>query len=195
MSSLGEVELAVDACARGGCEAMALLHCTSEYPAPAEESNLRAIDTMRRCFGVPVGFSDHTKGILVSVMAVALGACIIEKHFTLDRDLPGPDHSASLEPAELRSLVQGVRMAEQALGTGIKVVSASERPNKILMQKSIVAVRDIAAGEVLTSESLTAKRPANGVPPVMLPMLIGARARRAIQRDEAITLAALEFPA
>src|SRR5262249_37291835 len=139
-----EVAAMVAAVERGGATALALLHCTSEYPAPPHESNLKAISNLSRTFGCPVGFSDHTADGLTATWAVAAGACIIEKHFTLSRTLKGPDHAASLEPAELKDLVKAVRAVTNAMGDGIKRVMPSERHNKRLMQKSIVARRAIA---------------------------------------------------
>jgi N-acetylneuraminate synthase len=193
MCDLGEVEAAVRACRAGGPAPLVLLHCTSEYPAPVAESNLRAMETLRRAFACPVGFSDHTPGIGVAPWAVAVGACVLEKHFTLDRTLPGPDHRASLEPAELAELVRTVRAVEAALGDGVKRPVPSELRNKPVMQKSIVARRDIAAGEVLAADALTCKRPATGLPPAYWSRVVGRRAARAIGADEPLTLGAVAW--
>lgn len=163
-----------------------LLHCTTEYPAPVAEVNLDAMETMRRAFGVPVGYSDHTPGIAVSIAAAAKGATVIEKHFTLDRNAPGPDHAASLEPAELSALVQGVRQVELAQGDGIKRVTASERRNIDIVRKAIVAARAIKIGEVLTDENLTVKRAGAGQSPMRWWDTIGGRAGRDYAPDEAI---------
>lgn len=194
MSTIAEVDSAVSASRRGGCRALVLLHCTSEYPAPAAEANLRAMETLHRCFGVPVGFSDHTEGIDLAPVAVALGASVIEKHFTLSRALPGPDHAASIEPAEATEMIRSIRRAEAALGDGVKTVVSSEAANKSVMQKSLVAARDLRVGETLTAEMLAAKRPATGLPPAMLPLLVGARLKRDLARDTRLELSALDFP-
>lgn len=179
MATLGEVEDAVRVLTDAGTplDRLTLLHCTTEYPAPYAEVNLRAMETLRRSFGTAVGYSDHTPGIEVSVAAVALGATVIEKHFTLDRNLPGPDHRASLEPAELQALVEAVRHVEAALGDGRKVVTPSEAANREVARKSIVAARDIAAGELLTADNLTVQRPGTGLSPMTWERLIGHRAQ------------------
>jgi N-acetylneuraminate synthase len=161
-----------------------LLHCTTEYPAPDGETNLRAMDTLRAAFDLPVGFSDHTMGITISLAAVARGAVAIEKHFTISRDLPGPDHAASLEPAELTELVRQIRRIETALGSGVKQPGASELRNRDVARKSVVATRDLPAGTVLTLEDLGVKRPGGGTSPMMLWDLIGTRTIRDIARDE-----------
>lgn len=155
-----------------------LLHCTTEYPAPFAEVNLRAMDTLRHAFGLPVGYSDHTPGTAVAVAAVALGAVVVEKHFTLDRTLPGPDHQASLEPAELVDMVAAIRHVEAALGDGVKVAHPSERRNMVVARKSVVALHDIAAGSVLTEEDVTVMRPGHGRSPLRLWETIGSRAER-----------------
>jgi len=184
MSTLGEVEEAVFAIRGEGNSDVIILQCTAQYPSPISEMNLNAIATMERAFGCPVGFSDHSEGIGAAPWAVAAGACMIEKHFTLSRDLPGPDHLASLEPEELKALVGVVRQVEQAMGDGIKRPVPCELPNKLTHQKSIVARRDIAAGHVLVAEDLTCKRPGTGVRPRYLEQFIGLRARRDIAADE-----------
>lgn len=144
-------------------EHVTLLHCTTEYPAPVEETNLRVLSTLRQAFGLAVGYSDHTNGNAVSFAAVALGATVIEKHFTLDRSLPGPDHAASLEPDELTELVRGIRDVEAALGTGIKQPGRAEIANRVVARKSLIAVRDLPTGHVLSETDFRAKRPGGGI--------------------------------
>ena len=163
-----------------------LLHCTTEYPSPADESNLRAMQTMRERFGVAVGYSDHTVGEAVCLAAVALGATVIEKHVTLDRSLPGPDHKASIEPAELEHLVTGIRMVEAALGTGVKAPVPAEIPNIAIARKSIVAAMAIAKGERITEQHLAVKRPGGGRPPFELWDVIGTVATRDYRIDDPI---------
>jgi N-acetylneuraminate synthase len=163
-----------------------LLHCTTQYPAPADAVNLRAMQTMAQAFGLPVGYSDHTQGIEVALAAVALGARVIEKHFTLDRQLPGPDHAASLEPAELQQLVEGIRNVEQALGSAVKVPAPAEIGNRAVARRAIVAARPIRAGERLTLEVLAYKRPADGRSPLDCWDLLGQPAARDYAADEAI---------
>lgn len=165
-----------------------LLHCTTEYPAPKDEVNLLAMKTLKECFGVETGYSDHTQGIEIPIAAVAMGARVIEKHFTLDRNMEGPDHKASLEPHELKSMVECIRNVEKALGDGIKKVTASEFKNKVIARKSIVAFRNIAAGEVFSEENLITKRPANGLSPMRWEEVIGQIAKRDFQEDEPIEL-------
>lgn len=163
-----------------------LLHCTTQYPAPASQANLRAMDTIKRAFGLPVGYSDHTEGITIPVAAVARGAQIIEKHFTLDKNMPGPDHKASLEPGELKSMVQAIRAVEQAIGTGIKIPATAEVPNIPIVRKCLVAARDIAAGEVFSKDNLTAKRAGKGISPMDVWNLLGEKAKRDYKADEMI---------
>ncbi|WP_242775238.1 N-acetylneuraminate synthase [Brevibacillus parabrevis] len=167
---------------------VSLLHCTTEYPAPFREVNLRAMDTLSTAFGLPVGFSDHTEGIAVPIAAVARGAVIIEKHFTLDRNLPGPDHKASLEPQELKQMIESIRQIELALGTNVKMPTLSELKNKHVARKSLVAAHSIKKGELLTSENITAKRPGNGITPMHFWELIGKPAMKDYQPDEVIEL-------
>ena len=177
MACLGEVEMAVNTIWKAGNRSIVLLHCVSNYPAAPADINLRAMQTMATAFGLPVGYSDHTPGIEVPLAAVALGACVIEKHFTLDRNLPGPDHQASLEPDELESLVQGIRTVEVALGHGRKEPAASEANTAAVARKSLVAVSDIPAGTLLTEELVAVKRPGTGLPPAMRPYVMGRTAR------------------
>lgn len=191
MSWLGEVEAAVRAIREAGGPGLALLHCVSNYPADPRDANLRAMRTMAEAFDVPVGYSDHTLGADVALAAVALGACVIEKHFTLDRNLPGPDHRASLEPAELAALVKGIRTVELALGTGRKEPAASEADVAGAARKSLVMARDAAAGTVLTEDLVSIQRPGTGLPPAVLPYVIGRRLRRDVAAGAVITLAML----
>lgn len=163
-----------------------LLHCTTDYPANPDDINLRAMQAMFSRFGLPVGYSDHTDGLAVSLAAVALGACMIEKHFTLDRGLPGPDHKASLEPTDLKDLVAGIRTVERALGDGHKRPRTAELANRDMARKSIVAARQISKGAPLSAEDLCTKRPGTGIPPFWLWDLIGRRADRAYSKDEQI---------
>ncbi|WP_071134452.1 N-acetylneuraminate synthase [Millionella massiliensis] len=190
MASLDEVGQAIEVLTRFGTprEQITLLHCTTEYPAPKDQINLRAMQTLYRHFGLPAGYSDHTQGIEIPVAAVAMGATVIEKHFTLDRNLPGPDHKASLEPDELAEMVRQIRNIEAALGNGVKEPSEAEKPNIPVARKSIVAARPITRGELLTEENLTAKRPGNGISPMLWETVVGQRAVRDFATDEAIEL-------
>lgn len=189
MSSLGEVEEAVNELKLHGLDGkIIILQCTSEYPAPVNEINLRAMKTFELAFGCPAGFSDHTPGIGASPWAVAVGACVIEKHFTLDRDMEGPDHQASIEPNELKELVRTIRDVEAALGDGIKCLMPSETTNKTRMQKSLVAARSIPAGETIQKADLTCKRPGNGLPPKWFDRVVGKKAAKQIQKEEILEL-------
>jgi len=187
MSTLGEVEEAVQLIQAAGTSQLTLLHCVTEYPAPYADVNLRAIQTLKSAFGLPVGYSDHTPGIEIAVAAVAMGAVVIEKHFTLDRSLPGPDHAASLEPAELQQMVRAIRNVEAALGTGIKAPAPCELPNLSVARKSVVAARALTAGHRITAGDLDIKRPGNGLAPKLLPALVGRSLRADVARDEVIT--------
>ena len=175
MANLGEIEDALDALMKAGTpkEKITVLHATTEYPCPMNEVNLRAMQTIGYAFGVKVGYSDHTQGIEIPISAVAMGACVIEKHFTLDKMMEGPDHKASLEPNELMAMVAAIRNVEKALGTGIKKPSVSEEKNKIHGRKSIVASTEIKKGEVLSEKNLTTKRPATGISPMQWDSIIG----------------------
>lgn len=188
MCEMGEIEAALRVLRENGTTDIRLLHCNTEYPTPFADVNLRAMETMRRAFGVEVGYSDHTKGIEVPIAAVALGATIIEKHFTLDRNMEGPDHKASLEPDELAAMVSAIRNIEQALGSGEKTASPSERKNIAVVRKSIVAKRAIKQGEVFSEENLTAKRPGTGISPMRWFEVIGQVAAKDYMRDEIIVL-------
>ena len=165
---------------------VALLHCTTEYPTPVGDVNLRAMDTLRQAFGLQVGYSDHTQGTAISLAAVARGANIVEKHFTLDRNLPGPDHKSSLEPEELADMVADIRQIEAALGNGIKRPAESERPNRIVARKSLVAARPIQAGERFSAENIDIKRPGGGVAPVRYWEFLGRQSPRPYAADEVI---------
>lgn len=184
MSTLDEV---ADAVAALKGLPVSLMHCVTSYPAPADESNLRAMATMREKFGLPVGWSDHTIGIHIAVAAVAMGASSIEKHFTLDRTLPGPDHAASLEPDELKQMVQNIRAVEAALGNGVKQPAACEAANRGIVRKSIAALRDIAAGETLTTDNIGTRRPATGMPPAQFATTLGRKAARGIPEGTLLT--------
>jgi len=194
MSTLAEVEAAVLTLRKGGVDGrLVLLQCTSEYPTPVRDVNLSVIGTLREKFGCPVGFSDHTKGVEVSVWAAAAGACVVEKHLTLDRTMAGPDHSASLTPAELARLVREVRRVEEAMGDGLKRPMPSEARNKHVMQKSLVARRRIAAGDVITAADLACKRPATGLPPTWFYRAVGQIAVVDIDPDEPLTLESIRW--
>lgn len=190
MCSMGDVEQALNVLLEHGLtkEQISLLHCNTEYPTPMRDVNLKAMLQLRDNFGVKVGYSDHTKGIEVPIAAVALGAEVIEKHFTLDRTLPGPDHKASLEPNELKAMVDAIRNIEQALGDGQKHVSASEERNMAIARKSIVAAKDIKKGEFLTEDNLTTKRPGSGISPMRWDEVIGTKAIRDFAEDELIEI-------
>lgn len=187
MSHLGEVESAICAIEDVGNIPLALLHCTSNYPAPMHEVNLRAMRTMERAFGYSVGYSDHTVGIEISIAAAAMGACIIEKHFTLDRTMNGPDHRASLEPNELAAMVAAIRNVSTALGDGRKQPAASENATAAVARKSIVAARDIPVGAVIREEMLAIRRPGSGLPPSMLEYVVGRTSRIAITEGELLS--------
>lgn len=188
MCELSEVEAAVKVLKENGVGAIILLHCTTEYPAPFQDVNLRAMETLAKEFGTPVGYSDHTEGIAVPVAAAAMGAAVIEKHFTLDKNMEGPDHKASLEPEELAEMVSAIRKVEQALGSAEKKVTEREAVNRRVARKSIVAARDIKAGELLTEDNLTVKRPGDGISPMKWPEILGQEAIRDFKKDERIVL-------
>jgi N,N'-diacetyllegionaminate synthase len=188
MATLDEVRAALSTLEGVGLtrDEVTVLQCTTEYPTPADEVNLRAMTTMRDALEVAVGYSDHTEGISIAVAAAALGASVIEKHFTLDRSLPGPDHRASLEPAEFAAMVRAIRDVERALGDGAKRPSPGEVPNVVAARKSIVAARDIAAGEEFTEDNLTAKRPGDGVSVSRWDEVLGRHASRVYRVDDQI---------
>jgi N-acetylneuraminate synthase/N,N'-diacetyllegionaminate synthase len=187
MSSLEEVGEAIAVIRSQGNEDIVLLHCVSSYPSDPADCNLRAMQTLRGNFNLPVGFSDHTRSIEVPLAATALGAVVIEKHFTLSRRLPGPDQRASLEPKEFRRMVSGIRMTEQAIGSSVKAPTESERDLRLVARRSAVAAVEIPKEEVITREMVVFKRPGTGIPPNELPILLGKRAARGIKRDEVLT--------
>ncbi|MBN1572781.1 MAG: N-acetylneuraminate synthase [Deltaproteobacteria bacterium] len=187
MSYLGEVEEALRTIMGAGTREVSLLHCVTDYPADPEDSNLAAIQTMKRAFSVPIGYSDHTLGTAVTIAAVALGACIVEKHFTLDKTMPGPDHTASLEPRELKAMVDEIRGVEGAIGDGVKEPRESEEKNRIVGRRSVAAAVKIKEGTPITQGMLTALRPAGGISPKHLPWVIGKKARHDIESGEIIT--------
>lgn len=190
MCELSDIEAALKVLTDEGVgkEQITILHCNTEYPTPYQDVNLKAMLEIEERFGVKIGYSDHTKGIEVPIAAVALGATVIEKHFTLDRNMEGPDHKASLEPEELKAMVSAIRNIEQALGTGHKTVSESERKNMEIARKSIVAARPIKKGEILTDENITVKRPGNGVSPMRWEEVIGTIAVKDFDEEEMIAL-------
>lgn len=188
MATLGDIEAAIEALEQAGTprSKITVLHCTTEYPTPMNEVNLRAMQSIAQAFGVKVGYSDHTPGIEVASAAVALGATVIEKHFTLDRNLPGPDHKASLEPMELKAMVAAIRNIEIALGDGIKRLTPSEIVNKPIARKSLVASQAIREGEVFNAENITAKRPGTGTSPMRWDEVMGQVAQRTYETDDPI---------
>lgn len=191
MATIDEIKDAVKVLTDNGVskDKITILHCNTEYPTPMEDVNLKAMLHIQRELGLPIGYSDHTLGIEVPIAAVALGATIIEKHFTLDKTLPGPDHKASLEPNELKAMVSAIRNIEKAIGgSGLKEVSKSEEKNKPIARKSIVASTDIKKGDIFTPENLTVKRPGTGISPMQWDEVIGKEAKRDFQEDELIEL-------
>ena len=188
MCDMDEIVAAINVLKNNGTKEIKLLHCNTEYPTPYEDVNLKAMQTLKNVFGYEVGYSDHTKGIEVPVAAVALGATVIEKHFTLDRDMEGPDHKASLEPDELTAMVSSIRHTEKAIGTGNKMPSPSEKKNITIARKSIVAAKKIKMGEVLTKDNITVKRPGTGISPMKWNEVLGTKAIRDFEEDELIEI-------
>ncbi|MBS4406706.1 N-acetylneuraminate synthase [Campylobacter vulpis] len=186
MANLGEIEAALEILRKNGTKKITLLHCNTEYPTPFEDVNLNAIKTLKEAFKLEVGYSDHTEGIVASLGAVALGAVVIEKHFTLDKTMEGPDHRASLEFEELRTLCKSIRELEKALGSGIKKASKSEVKNKIIARKSLVARCAIQKGEKFSIENLTTKRPGNGISAMRYEEYLGKKALKTYKKDELI---------
>ena len=188
MATLGDIEAAIGALEQAGTPRakITVLHCTTEYPTPMTEVNLRAMQSIRSAFGVEVGYSDHTPGIEVAIAAVAMGASVIEKHFTMDCNLPGPDHKASLEPDDLEAMVSAIRNIEIALGDGVKRLTHSEARNMPVMQKSLVASQNIQTGETFSAENITTKRPGTGISPMRWDEVIGRKASRDFAADELI---------
>ena len=192
MSYLGEVAESVAAIKDAGCDELVLLHCVSNYPASPEDVNLNVISTMFNEFNVPIGYSDHTMGIEMALAAVALGACVVEKHFTLDRSSSGPDHMASLEPDELTHMVESIRHIESGFGDGEKVPMASESENRLVSRRSLAISRDICKGTILAPQFLTELRPNTGIQPSCLDDVIGRRIKRDISKGEILTWRDLE---
>ncbi len=188
MCNINEIKEAVAVLDKYGVPEIVLLHCNTQYPTPYEHVNLRALETLKSLTGKKVGYSDHTQGIEIPTAAAAMGACVIEKHFTLDKTMEGPDHKASLEPQELRQMVLAIRNVEAALGTGLKEPSPSETANRTIVRKSIVAGRAIKKGEMLSENNLTAKRPGNGISPMKWHEVTGTRAIRDFLEDELIEI-------
>ena len=190
MATLGDIEAAIDVLEQAGTprSLITVLHCTTEYPTPMDEVNLRAMQSIQAAFGVATGYSDHTAGIEVSIAAAALGATVIEKHFTLDKNLPGPDHKASLEPDELKAMVSAIRNIEISLGDGIKRLTPSEALNKPVARKSLVASKTIKAGEVFSADNITTKRPGTGISPMNWDAVMGRKAPKDFDTDELIEL-------
>ena len=190
MANLNEVQDALEVLIKAGTSKVKItvLHATTEYPCPIDEVNLRAMQTIQAAFGVKVGYSDHTQGIEVPIAAVAMGARVIEKHFTLDRTMEGPDHKASLEPDELKAMVQAIRHIEQAMGDGVKMPSMSEQKNIPIARKSILASRPILMGETFSDNNLIVKRPGNGISPMRWDEIVGRKATRNFSVDELIEL-------
>lgn len=188
MSTLNEIKNAKRVLMEFGCKDLIILHCNTEYPTPYQDVNLKAMNTIREELGVRVGYSDHTQGITVPIAAVALGAEVIEKHFTLNRNMIGPDHRASLEPDELKEMIRAIRNVEASLGDGVKKPSESEKKNIEIARKSIVAKCNIAKGTLLNGENLTTKRPGTGISPMEWDYVIGQKAKRDFDMDEMIEL-------
>ena len=188
MAEMDEIRDAIHVLEENGTKNITILHCTTEYPASVKDVNLKAMITLKQKFGYPVGYSDHTEGIEISLAAAAIGATVIEKHFTLDRNLPGPDHKASLEPHELKKMVEGIRKIEQALGSFEKKPSAAELKNREVARKSVVAKRNIRAGDIFTEDNITTKRPGTGINPMRWTEIIGTKAIRDFKEDELIEI-------
>jgi N,N'-diacetyllegionaminate synthase len=188
MATLGEIEAAIEVLEQTGTPRVkvTVLHCTTEYPTPMNEVNLRAMQSIHAAFDVAVGYSDHTEGIEIAIAAVAMGASVIEKHFTLDRNLPGPDHQASLDPEELKAMITAIRNIEVALGDGIKRLTPSEARNRPVARKSLVASRPIKMGEIFTTENLTTKRPGTGISPMRWDELVGQASQKNYNEDDLI---------
>lgn len=188
MCTVADIKNAIDVIRNFSSKEIIVLHCTTEYPTPFNEVNLNAMLTVKEKFNVKVGYSDHTNGIVIPIAAVALGAVVIEKHFTLDKNMIGPDHKASLEPLELKEMVQSIRIVEQSLGNGEKKPTQSEEKNMLIARKSIVASKHINMGDIFSTNNLTTKRPGNGISPMKWYEVIGKRASRNYEIDEMIEL-------
>lgn len=192
MASICEIEKALDLLEKNKATKIILLHCTTNYPTKFSNANLRVMNTLHRIFGVPTGYSDHTEGICVPLAAVALGACIVEKHFTLDRDMDGPDHKSSLQPDELKKMVAGIRIIEKSLGSGHKKLNREETEIRKVARKSIVAERDIKKGSLIEESMIAIKRPGTGIEPEYWEKIIGRTARTTIKKDIPITWEMIE---
>jgi N,N'-diacetyllegionaminate synthase len=188
MSTMEDIRVAISVLKENGSGEITILHCTTEYPTPYIDVNLRAMLTIKETFNLDVGYSDHTLGIEIPIAAVALGATVIEKHFTLNKDMEGPDHKASLEPQELKAMVSAIRNVEVALGNGVKKPAESEKKNIEIARKSIIAKRNIVKGEIFTEENLTVKRPGNGINPMKWFEVLGKTASRDFEEDELIEI-------
>ena len=192
MCEINEVEDAIKVLKENGASDITLLHCTTEYPAPFEDVNLMSIKTLEKKFNLKVGYSDHTQGIAISIAAVALGAKVIEKHFTLDRNMEGPDHKASIEPSELKQMVKEIRNIEVSLGDGNKTVSLSEKKNQNIVRKSIIAKREIKKGDIFSADNITTKRPGNGINPMEWNNIVGRVAKHDYEEDYLIKMDELD---
>lgn len=188
MSTMEDIRVAISSLKGNGSGEITVLHCTTEYPTPFGDVNLKAMHTIKNEFGVPVGYSDHTTGIEIPIAAVAMGATVVEKHFTLDRNMKGPDHKASLELDELKAMVSAIRNVERALGSGEKKIAESERKNIVIARKSIIAKRDIKSGELFSEDNITIKRPGCGISPMKWFEVLGQEASRDFKEDELIEL-------
>ena len=188
MSTYGDIEDALEVLHENGAKDVVVLHCNTEYPTPMGDVNLRAMNSIKEAFNVEVGYSDHTEGIEIPIAAVTLGGVVIEKHFTLDKNMDGPDHKASLNPKELIGMVEAIRNVENALGNGVKSLSNSEKNNLDVVRKSIIADKFIAEGDIFTEENLTVKRPGTGISPMNWESIIGKKATKSFEEDEVITL-------
>jgi N-acetylneuraminate synthase/N,N'-diacetyllegionaminate synthase len=186
MGTIGEIDDALQVFQKEGLNDVILLHCVTDYPVKIEDLNLKVIDTLKKSFQIPVGFSDHTEGILMPSIAVSLGACLIEKHYTLDKNLPGPDHTASLDPIQLNEMVRSIRDVERAIGGGLKRPTSEEEKISKLVRKSIVAKIDILKGSIIDEEMLSYKRPGTGLSPKYYLEIVGKKARKDIKLDDFI---------
>lgn len=187
MSNIGEIRRALSVFYKEGNKDIALLHCVTEYPAPAEQVNLNAMFTLKNTFKIPVGYSDHTLGIEIAIAAAAMGAKIIEKHFTLDKSIPGPDHRSSLEPRELKQMICAIRNVEKALGGGIKKIADCEKKNLVAVRKSIVAAKDLTIGQKISERDVAIKKHGSGIAPQYLKKIVGRKTKEPIKEDEVIT--------
>lgn len=188
MSTMEDIKAAITALRKNGSGEITVLHCTTEYPTPYEDVNLNAMNTIKKEFNVPIGYSDHTRGIEIPIAAVAMGAKVIEKHFTLDRNMEGPDHKASLEPDELKAMVSAIRNVEAAIGNGDKLPAKSEKKNMAIARKSIIASCSINKGEVFTEKNITVKRPGTGISPMRWFEVLGKTAKKDFKEDELIEI-------